>query len=66
MTIWIVALIILGVSGLALMLASVLPLVLRRRREAGPQVGGEPVFFRRHDPPQPVPLEISSRQRKNP
>ncbi len=65
MTIWIVALVILGTLGLALMLASVVPLVLRRRREAQPDPGGDPVFFRRHEPPQPLPIEISSRQRKN-
>ena len=65
MTIWIVALVILGTLGLALMLVSVVPLVLRRRREAQPDPGGDPVFFRRHEPPQPLPIEISSRQRKN-
>jgi hypothetical protein len=65
MTIWIVALVILGTLGLALMLTSVVPLMLRRRREARPEPGGEPVFLRRHDPPPPMPVEIASRQRKN-
>jgi hypothetical protein len=63
MAIWIIALILLGGLGLALVLASVAPWV-RRPRGTAAAAADEPLFFQLHRPPERP--EIGPDRLKNP
>jgi hypothetical protein len=63
MAIWVIALVLLGGLGLALVLASVAPWV-RRPRGTATAALDEPLFFHLHCPPERP--EIGPENRKNP
>ncbi|MBM3318217.1 MAG: hypothetical protein FJY75_10255 [Candidatus Eisenbacteria bacterium] len=60
MTIWIVALALLGALGGALALASFAP-ALRRRPARASAPAGQPLFFQRHEPPPRPALQFVAR-----
>jgi hypothetical protein len=61
MMIWILALGLLVVLGLALAIASFVPMA---RRQQGPVVvpDGQPLFFQRHMPPERPPIALPLRR----